>query len=83
MRTWWWYSVDWRFGTTLYHIEVSNPSGRSSGVGSAELDGEPVDAARIPLAHDGGRHEIRVTLGNAPNGKAPRSDQAAAARALS
>jgi len=77
------YSVDWRFGTTRYHIEVSNPSGHSSGVGSAELDGEPVDAARIPLAHDGGRHEIRVTLGDAPNGTAPRPDKTAAARALS
>src|SRR5215510_8088782 len=68
------YSVEWRAGETRYHVEVSNPSGRTGGVGIAELDGEAVDPQRIPLARDGKRHDIRIVLGEPPaNGRAPGS----------
>jgi cyclic beta-1,2-glucan glucanotransferase len=77
------YSIDWRVGTTRYHIEVSNPSGRTSGVGAAELDGEAVDPARIPLARDGARHEIRIVLGDPPGSKHSRPGKRTAARAVS
>jgi cyclic beta-1,2-glucan synthetase len=57
------YSLDWRFGRTHYRIMVSNPDHRCRGVGSATLDGRRVDPAAIPLADDGGEHEVAIVLG--------------------
>jgi cyclic beta-1,2-glucan synthetase len=48
---------------TRYEISVSNPERRCSGVASAELDGEVVDAATIPFIDDGGVHHVRIRLG--------------------
>jgi len=62
------YSIDWRFGTSRYAIEVANPELRCGGVASAELDGTPVDPEAIPLLDDGREHRVRVVLGNAPGG---------------
>jgi cyclic beta-1,2-glucan synthetase len=59
------FSVEWRFGSTLYSIEVENPERRCRGVASVALDGSPVDAAAIPLVDDGGVHRVRVVLGAA------------------
>jgi len=51
---------------TVYDIVIRNPTGREQGVQSSELDGTPLaveDAvAHIPLARDGGKHEVVVTL---------------------
>jgi cyclic beta-1,2-glucan synthetase len=52
---------------TRYRFSVSNPEHRCRGVASAELDGAPVDAGAIPLADDGGVHEVTIVLG-APAG---------------
>jgi cyclic beta-1,2-glucan synthetase len=57
------YSIAWRIGTARYAIEVVNPDGRSRGVAHAELDGRAVDPRAVPLADDGGRHQLRVVLG--------------------
>jgi cyclic beta-1,2-glucan glucanotransferase len=57
------YRIDWRFLDTRYEIVVCNPAGRCRGVGSATLDGAPVDAAAIPLLNDGRTHNVRVVLG--------------------
>jgi len=59
------YSLDWRIGRTVYHISVANPENRCRGVQSAEMDGEPVDPAAIPLRDDEGIHDVTVVLGNA------------------
>ena len=37
------YAIDWRFGRTLYRIDVTNPEHRCRGVRSAMLDGIAVD----------------------------------------
>jgi cyclic beta-1,2-glucan synthetase len=50
---------------TRYEITVSNPERRCRGVASAELDGEPIDAATIPLVDDGAVHHVRIRLGHA------------------
>jgi cyclic beta-1,2-glucan synthetase len=52
-----------RFGSTRYAIEVANPERRSRGVAEAVLDGAPVDPRTIPVSDDGGRHELKVRLG--------------------
>ncbi len=57
------YAIVWRFGRTRYEIAVSNPERRCRGVASAELDGVPVDARRIPLIDDGATHRVTAVLG--------------------
>jgi cyclic beta-1,2-glucan synthetase len=61
-QAWPGYSIVWRFGATRYAIDVTNPERRARGVVHAVLDGRDVDPAAIPLADDGGRHELRVVL---------------------
>ena len=63
-QAWPGYSIAWRFGETLYAIDVVNPERRSRGVAEAVLDGTAVDPSAIPLADDGGRHELKVVLGD-------------------
>jgi cyclic beta-1,2-glucan synthetase len=57
------YSIAWRFGATRYAIDVVNPERRSRGVARALLDGTAVDPSAIPLSDGGGRHELKVVLG--------------------
>jgi cyclic beta-1,2-glucan synthetase len=59
------YVLEWKVGGTRYRFTVSNPEHRCRGVGMATLDGEPVDAAAIPLQDDGGVHEVTIVLGAA------------------
>jgi hypothetical protein len=44
-------------------ISVVNPNHQCRGVGSAHLDGVPVDAAAIPILDDRRTHEVRIVLG--------------------
>jgi cyclic beta-1,2-glucan synthetase len=57
------FTIDWRVGSSVYHIEVANPEHRSTGVASVTLDAQPVDAAAVPLADDGNAHTVVVTMG--------------------
>jgi len=57
------YSLDWRIGGTRYRFTVFNPEHRCCGVASAQLDGAPVDARKIPLADDGGVHDVTIVIG--------------------
>lgn len=59
------YTIDWRFGKTLYHITVTNPEHRCRGVQSAELDGVSVNPRAIPLRDDGTTHDVAIVLGAA------------------
>jgi cyclic beta-1,2-glucan synthetase len=58
------FSIDWRVGSSTYHIDVANPTHRCCGVRSARLDGVAIDPAAIPLLDDGRRHEVVVELGD-------------------
>ena len=58
------YAIVWRFGRTRYEITVSNPERRCRGIAEAELDGASVDPRSIPLADDGGTHQVRLVLGD-------------------
>ncbi len=57
------YTIQWRFGKSLYTIVVENPKRRCQGVASVELDEFPADPAAIPLENDGRDHRVRVVLG--------------------
>ncbi len=57
------YKIDYRFGRSVYHIEVQNPEGVSRGVRQVVLDGTPLPTGRIPMADDGTSHTVHVWLG--------------------
>ncbi len=69
------YAIDWRHGSTRYHIVVRNPDHRSTGVAAATMDGIPVEPSAIPLTDDGSVHDVQVIMG-AP---APKDRRTAAA----
>jgi cyclic beta-1,2-glucan synthetase len=63
-RGWSNYSMSFRYHSTAYKIRVENPSGVSRGVVSMEMDGKPLaNLPNIPLADDGGDHQIRIVMG--------------------
>jgi cyclic beta-1,2-glucan synthetase len=57
------YEITWTVDGTRFYITVENPGRVSRGVAGAWLDGMPVNPDAIPLASDGGRHDVRVVLG--------------------
>ncbi len=57
------YRIEYRYGRSLYRIEVENPDGVRRGVRQVHLDGAPLPDGRIPLNDDGGGHRVRVRLG--------------------
>ncbi|MGE3471499.1 MAG: carbohydrate-binding protein, partial [Vicinamibacterales bacterium] len=65
------YDIAWTLGDTRFDITVENPHRMSRGVSEAWLDGVPVNPDAIPLASDGRRHVVRVTLGPAPRKHLP------------
>ncbi len=56
------FSIDYRYGESVYAITVRNPSGVQKGIASVTLDGVETDDS-IKLMGDGGRHEVIVTMG--------------------
>jgi cyclic beta-1,2-glucan synthetase len=57
------FSVDYRYGATLYHVMVHNPHGVQRGVKRVTLDGENVRDGVIRLSEGGGSHQVLVWLG--------------------
>jgi cyclic beta-1,2-glucan synthetase len=58
-------SIAWRFGTTRYALEITNPDRCCRGISQALLDGTAVDSSEIPLVDDGAHHVLHVVLGEA------------------
>ena len=63
-REWKRFEILYRHGSTVYRIEVENPSGVCRGVSSLNIDGAslPVETL-VPLTDDGLEHRVRVVLG--------------------
>ncbi len=57
------YMIDYRFGRSLYRIDVQNPEGVSRGVREVRFDGASLPAKRVPLVDDGASHTVQITLG--------------------
>ena len=57
------YRIDYRYGRSLYRIDVQNPDGVSRGVRELHLDGILLSDRRIPLIDDGATHNARIRLG--------------------
>ena len=57
------YSLDYRFGETIYHVQVKNLHGSNHGVSQVTVDGNPLSNGNIPMIDDSRTHEVIVTLG--------------------
>ncbi|MGH7445147.1 MAG: GH36-type glycosyl hydrolase domain-containing protein, partial [Longimicrobiales bacterium] len=57
------YTIEYRFGGSLYVITVENPAGVSLGPASVTIDGRTLSNPLIPLEDDGARHEVVVRPG--------------------
>ncbi len=57
------FSIDYRFGASVFTIDVRNPDGASRGVQSVTVDGEDAPDGWIELVDDGASHAVSITLG--------------------
>lgn len=57
------FQMSYRYGRSVYNIEVNNPDGVSSGVVSTMADGTEEAEGRVTLVDDGTVHTVRVVMG--------------------
>ncbi|HSX01375.1 MAG TPA: protein ndvB, partial [Candidatus Saccharimonas sp.] len=62
-RNWPGFKLTYRFGKSVYTIEVTNPHGVCRGVAEQHLDGQPLPAGPVPLVDDGRPHHLEIRLG--------------------
>ena len=58
------FEIRYRFGESVYHIQVRNPEHAARGVSQILLDGQPWVDRSIPLVDDKQEHEVVVIMGN-------------------
>ncbi len=56
------FTVQYKYKTSEYWIEVKNPHGRSTGISSISVDGEIVAVAPIQLVDDSKQHVVIFTM---------------------
>jgi cyclic beta-1,2-glucan glucanotransferase len=61
-QDWKGYQINYRYGTSHYHIRVENADGGSCDVKQMEMDGRILRERSIPLQDDGRTHEIVVAM---------------------
>ncbi|MCL6614144.1 MAG: hypothetical protein K6U03_05965, partial [Firmicutes bacterium] len=54
------YRLSYRYGETWYEVRVEKPEGSNPRTFAVECDGRPMMDGSVPLADDGGVHEIAV-----------------------
>jgi cyclic beta-1,2-glucan synthetase len=57
------YKITYRWGESVYFIQIDNSAGVNRGVKEVIFDGEVVMDGQIPFHDDGGKHEIRIVMG--------------------
>jgi len=57
------YQIRYRYGRSVYQIEVTNPEGAGRAVREVRLDGQVVPDGTIPLCDDGTPHQVTVLMG--------------------
>jgi cyclic beta-1,2-glucan synthetase len=63
-RAWRGFEIAFRYHSSLYEIQVNNPSGATKGVVGLTLDGNTLDpASELDLVDDGSTHQVQVILG--------------------
>ncbi len=56
------YTIRYEYKTSVYHIKVKNPNGKSTGVERFIADGEEIPQKQIKLIDNGKIHEIEVIM---------------------
>jgi cellobiose phosphorylase len=62
-QQWTGFKVQYRFGKSLYKIEVENTGAANRGIREISLDGNTLSESMVPLINDGQTHEVRILLG--------------------
>ena len=63
-RAWGAFDINFRYHSSHYEINVTNPNGVTTGVVALSLDGEELAPnSELSLADDGATHHIQVTMG--------------------
>ncbi|HHY81107.1 MAG TPA: glycosyl transferase, partial [Clostridiales bacterium] len=57
------YTIEYRYGSSRYVIEVRNPDRVQKGIARITLDGRQLEQAVIPLSDDNNEHHVIVTMG--------------------
>ncbi len=57
------FTITYRHGASVYHIQVLNPKGVNSGVEQILLDGEVLNGNDIPLSDEKRRYDVVVRMG--------------------
>ncbi|HEY3276174.1 MAG TPA: glucoamylase family protein [Syntrophorhabdaceae bacterium] len=69
-KDWPGYRVTYRFGRSLYHIQVANPHGLNRGFTEITCDGHILNEQGMPLSDDGLTHEVTAVIrAEAPTGR--------------
>ncbi len=55
------YTIEYRYGKSVYEIVVRNEAGAAWGAVELTVDGSSTNGAGIPLVDDGERHQVTVT----------------------
>jgi cyclic beta-1,2-glucan synthetase len=58
------FEIKYKYGQSLYLIQVDNPDHISRNVRQIHLDGQPLRDGSIPLVDDQREHQVVVTMGN-------------------
>jgi cyclic beta-1,2-glucan synthetase len=61
-KDWKGYQVNYRFGSSLYHIRIENPDGGSCEVKQMQVDGKNLEGPGIPLQEDDNNHEVIIIM---------------------
>ncbi|MFN8440227.1 MAG: glucoamylase family protein [Caldilineaceae bacterium] len=62
-KAWPGFKMGYRFGTSHYQIEVTNPQGVNRGIKQVVFDEKVMDCKHVPLVDDGEQHTVTIELG--------------------
>ena len=61
-KEWSKYCIRYKFGESIYHINITNPNKKSTGITSMKLNGKEVEDKQIILTKDGEIYNIEVQI---------------------
>ena len=56
------YTIRYQYENTRYHIRVSNPNGKMTGITSFKINGEEIAEKQIVLKKDDGMYTIEIEI---------------------
>ncbi|MGM0453199.1 MAG: GH36-type glycosyl hydrolase domain-containing protein, partial [Thermodesulfobacteriota bacterium] len=57
------FTITYRYGASVYHIQVQNPKGVNTGIEQVLLEGEVLSGTDIPLSDEKRRYDVVVRMG--------------------